>query len=609
MTNSQQLRRIEVRDVRVIEVPGKTYDIQFDLEWRDPFRTGEHWSAAWLFVKLNLAQTEEVESADAAVQTLGGAEPSSEPLMRDMLEYMHDDVRRALETLAENFVLPGPPKLPPRPRLPPRLARARAESTDAPESPEPRESPELPHMIRVRHSRVSQVGKQVEVDDGFAFLTPAANGKHTITKFTKWQHQNIATDPDAHRPPKGVVITPSPDGIGVFLYRDEDGHGPLSLRGVRIRTTLPCNGQAFKVWVGALEMVRIPECSFFAGDPLGPKGPTSCLYRAGSNQQHLAYPIESEDEIAVGTEEGQLTWNNSGQMGQPGNVPAAYPKGYRAFYILKHQVTQAEYTDFINHLNGNQITIRFPYGGQGEYRYAVYKTMSQPRVATRPERAANWISWADARAYLWWAGLRPMTELEYEKAARGTDIPISGEYAWGSTTLVQSVVILGDESGQPIVQGNCNIGNPMQLFQGGDGSQGPVPDDAFRASRYQDHAEAMWAVPDSASTFTLREETGASYWGIMGLSGNLWEFVVSLGTDKGRSYVAEHGDGNLDAAAGPVAENSWPTPDNQGIGFRGGSWYTKTTSGRLADRSFGSGLTGYTERSHDTGVRGVRSDP
>jgi formylglycine-generating enzyme required for sulfatase activity len=354
--------------------------------------------------------------------------------------------------------------------------------------------------------------------------------------------------------------------------------------------------------------VRIPSSPFFAGDPLGPKGPTSCLYRNDSGED-LGYLIESEDEIAVGTAAGQLTWNNTGQMGELANVPAPYPKGHRAFYILKHQVTQGEYADFINHLNGNQITIRFPYGGQGEYRYAVFKTMSAPRVATRPERAANWISWADGRAYLWWAGLRPMTELEYEKAARGPAEPVSGEYAWGSTTLVQSVVILGDESGQPIVQGNCNIGNPMQLFQGGDGSQGPVPDDAFRASRYQDHAEAIFRVPESEQTFTPREETGASYYGIMGLSGNLWEFVVSLGTDKGRSYLAEHGNGQLDAAAGPDAPNSWPTPDNQGVGFRGGSWYTKTSSGRIADRCFGSGLTGYAERSHDTGIRGVRTAP
>lgn len=294
-----------------------------------------------------------------------------------------------------------------------------------------------------------------------------------------------------HQAPSGVVITPSPDGVGVFVYRDADGRGPLALRGVRVRTTLPCDGQAFKIWVGALAMVRVPTSSFFVGDPLGAKGPSSCLYRAKSpDAERQAYPIDSEDEIAVGSEAGQL-----------------------------------------------------------------------------------------------------------------------GEYAWGSTTLVQSVVILGDESGRPIVQGNCNIGNPMQLFQGGDGGQGPVPDDAFRASRYQDHAEAIHRVPESEQTFTAREETGASYYGIMGLSGNLWEFVVSLGTDKGRSYVGEHGNGNLDAAAGPELETTWPTPDNQGVGFRGGSWYTKTSSGRIADRCFGSGLIGYAERSHDTGVRGVRTAP
>lgn len=609
MANPQQLRRLEVRDVRVIEAPDQVYDVRFDLDWREAFRDGEHWSAAWVFIKINLAQTEEVASVDAAVETLGGGDPRSEPFMRDMLEHTRADILRGMAKLADKLPPGRRPLGKPLPpgKLPRPILRALA---DAEHELEGLDERPLPPMIRVQHSRVSQAaGKQVEIEDGFAFLTAGANGKQTITKFTKWRHLPLASDPAAHQAPAGVVIAPSPDGIGVFVYRNEDGRGPLELRDVRVRTSLPCNGEAFKIWVGALEMVRVPTSPFLAGDPLGPKGPTSCLYRAGPDDDDLAYPITSEDEIPVGSEQGQLTWNNTGQMGTLAKLPAQYPKGHRAFYMLKHQVTQAEYTDFINHLNGNQITIRFPYGGQGEYRYAVYKTMSAPRVCTRSERAANWMSWADARAYLWWAGLRPMTELEYEKAGRGPAQPVSGEYAWGSTTLVQSVVILGDESGRPIVQGNCNIGNPMQLFQGGDGSQGPVPDDAFRASRYQDHAEAIYRVPESEQTFTPREETGASYYGIMGLSGNLWEFVVSLGTDKGRSYVGEHGDGNLDATASPEAENSWPTPDNQGVGFRGGSWYTKTSSGRLADRCFGSGLTGYAERSHDTGVRGVRTAP
>ena len=40
-------------------------------------------------------------------------------------------------------------------------------------------------------------------------------------------------------------------------------------------------------------------------------------------------------------------------------------------------------------------------------------------VAGAPSRPANWISWDDGLAFADWAGLRPMTELEFTKAARG----------------------------------------------------------------------------------------------------------------------------------------------------------------------------------------------
>jgi len=36
-----------------------------------------------------------------------------------------------------------------------------------------------------------------------------------------------------------------------------------------------------------------------------------------------------------------------------------------------------------------------------------------------PAKAVNYISWSDLTAYADWAGLRPITELEYEKACRG----------------------------------------------------------------------------------------------------------------------------------------------------------------------------------------------
>ena len=44
----------------------------------------------------------------------------------------------------------------------------------------------------------------------------------------------------------------------------------------------------------------------------------------------------------------------------------------------------------------------------------------------------NFLSWMDLAAYLDWAALRPMTELEFEKICRGPNPPIAGEYVWGT---------------------------------------------------------------------------------------------------------------------------------------------------------------------------------
>src|SRR5208283_4202281 len=52
--------------------------------------------------------------------------------------------------------------------------------------------------------------------------------------------------------------------------------------------------------------------------------------------------------------------------------------------------------------------------------------------------AMNYSYWLDAAAYAAWAGLRPYTELEYEKAARGPITPVNGEYAWGSTGITNA---------------------------------------------------------------------------------------------------------------------------------------------------------------------------
>ena len=44
----------------------------------------------------------------------------------------------------------------------------------------------------------------------------------------------------------------------------------------------------------------------------------------------------------------------------------------------------------------------------------------------------NQVSFTDGLAYSDWAALRPITELEYEKAARGPSEPIPAEFVWGT---------------------------------------------------------------------------------------------------------------------------------------------------------------------------------
>jgi hypothetical protein len=102
-----------------------------------------------------------------------------------------------------------------------------------------------------------------------------------------------------------------------------------------------------------------------------------------------------------------------------------------------------------------------------------------------------------------------------------------------------------------------------------------------------------------------RTATGAGYYGMMELSGNVWEKPVSVGDPAGRAFTGLHGDGALDAD-GFADATAWPGPGAVGAGLRGGVWdsagYLCVSDRLLAELV----LPG---RYSDGGGRGVRTAP
>ena len=67
----------------------------------------------------------------------------------------------------------------------------------------------------------------------------------------------------------------------------------------------------------------------------------------------------------------------------------------------------------------------------------------------------------DGAAYADWSGLRPMTELEFEKACRGNQTPVANEFAWGTASITAATGISNDGAADEVdgtAGANCEFG-------------------------------------------------------------------------------------------------------------------------------------------------------
>jgi formylglycine-generating enzyme required for sulfatase activity len=412
------------------------------------------------------------------------------------------------------------------------------------------------------------------------------------------------------------LIVPG-DLKGVFIQREENGKGTISVQRVQLVwnyspdgiTDSDANSLETRIKLFGIEMVYVPTGSFQAGDA---DANLTGSFKGGLLQD-IPINVGSGNALVFNNADyGPYYYRSAGQPGEFGSganftVPSSFPKGYEAFYVMKYEISQGQWIDFFNTLTNDQKGVRDITDASGKnsdqvvYRNAVSWTVGDATLVNNREddRACNYISWMDLCAYADWAGLRPMTELEFEKACRGPQQAVKDEYAWGDTSLTPADTIAGTENGtETISTPGANACFNAANFNGGDGGRGPLRCGIF------------------AATATGRREAGASYYGVMELTGNIWEHCVTVGNTAGLNFIGTHGDGIL-SAAGNATNADWPGIDSSpvkgvtgamGSGLRGGSWYdTDISKLTVAGRHFAA--TADTNRDGRYGGRCARSAP
>ena len=220
--------------------------------------------------------------------------------------------------------------------------------------------------------------------------------------------------------PLEVIVPGGDDGFLGLLVRTTDcGQGNVRARRVTALWDIAADRvapQAIDVAIRgfAIEMVYVPEAAFHLGS-----GGLEWyrFYRSTDGSQNtLPYRVTDSGPIPTGRQPGRLWARKAAQPEDGGLIPASFPNGYAAIYCMKKQVTFGQYADFLNTLPPAAATARCPdrrFLASGRHPEAAYA------AADPGQTIPGGISWADEAAFLAWAGLRPITELEFEKIARG----------------------------------------------------------------------------------------------------------------------------------------------------------------------------------------------
>lgn len=429
-----------------------------------------------------------------------------------------------------------------------------------------------------------------------------------------WQHLNFSNQNADHWSELPLSVSAVSDGKGVFISRNEIGSGVLQ-GFIELQVTDNQNITNFELKICAIEMVYIPEGGFWLGD-------SASKFTLQRGDQNAPFYVSSNAAINIGTSSETLLGATENYPAQA--IPTTYPKGFSGFYCMKYEITQEQYADFLNTLTTSQQSSRINTNISATVGTPVFtagNTFRNGIVIAQPSqngqaaifacnangnqvfnedsdgqnRACNWLNWADLTAYLDWAALRPMSELEFEKAARGTSEPLRKEMAWGTNLVTDANNTQDDgtpnERVSETVSGLYGIANHSLPFG-------------------QNYLLGVLRSGFAASDQSNRRSMGASFYGVAELSGNVWETCVSVNTIASLQFTATEGDGEL-SNIGDANATTWPAA--QGAINRGGGWNSLVFNDldyefrdlAISDRFYAN--TPPTTRRNTAGGRGVRS--
>jgi hypothetical protein len=345
-----------------------------------------------------------------------------------------------------------------------------------------------------------------------------------------WQHVQLNQTGFVAGTGTANTVQVTNDKVGCWLYRTSLGSGTFTSTGMQLQWNYGLAGlnsvTGLEVRVFAVEMVYVPEGEFnCAGDPKqisnSELGPRSFVYSNGSNARFadrskgFFYAPGQNFPVVNSRLSPTLTYNDGVQLlfrvkgdtgfdfNNDGIIENSnFPSGFKAAYYYKYELTEQQYADFLNTLTVTQIN-NVGIAGSGLISSNGQYFSSSPNKSCIQGNSIRLLAYAD------WSGVRPMTFLEFNKACFGPFLPEYNDtyIPWnGNIDVIKGYPVWGNNNGPTnILQSATNAGS-------------------------------------SANSSSTRYSSGASYFGIMELTGSVIEPVVRLHQFQ---FSTINGDGNL----------------------------------------------------------------